>query len=210
MEVALDMPSDEELTRMAEEEAPEEIVVVDEESLALINTVTGEITGYKEIPPEDLEDLELAKWIGERRAYHKGRVEGLKAEKQVWIDTINKRFDTRIRNHEGAIKWFEATYHDLLFALAKKLIGDGKKRSAAIGLLLLKLTKTRAKTEILDNERAVAWLKKANLPEAVKTTETVLTSFIPDEVKFKLVKESNQAKTGIAFRPGGKDELKIE
>ena len=187
-----------------------EIVVVDEDTMTLINTETGEVVGYADLPPEDLGDVDLAKWIGEKRAWHKGKAEGLKAEKQVWLDTINKRYDTQIKRHDSALKWFETTYYQFLFELAKRMIGAGKKRSVAVGLLLLKLRKTSAKTEVLDSEKAIAWLKGAGLSEAVKTTESVLVSMLPDEVKAKLTKPSNQAKTGLAFNPGGEDQLKIE
>jgi len=188
----------------------EELVIVDEESMALVNLSTGEVLGYQEIPPENLADMDIARWIGERRAYHKGRAAALRAEKQVWQEVIDKRFDTRIKRHDGALLWFENTYHNMLLGLAKQLIGDGKKRSASIGLLLLKFQKTRAKTEVLDEEKAIAYLKLAGLTDAVKVKESVLVSMIPDDLKAKLVKEKNQEKVGIAFRPGGEDELKLD
>lgn len=208
--------SDEELEQLAPseeasvEESPEEMIYIDEESMALINVTTGEVVGYQEIAPEDVGDIDLAKWVGDRRTYHKAKLEGIKAEKQLWIDTINSRYDARIKRHEGAIKWLETTYEDFLFQLAKRLIGTGKKRSVAVGMLLLKLRKTSAKTEVLDEEKALAWLKKAGVTEAVKVKESVLVSMLPDDLKQKLVKESNQEKTGIAFYPGGEETLKIE
>lgn len=188
----------------------EELVIVDEESMALVNIITGEIMGYQEIPPENLPDMDIARWIGERRSYHKGRAAALRAEKQVWQDVIDKRFDSRIKRHDSALTWFENTYHNMLLGLAKQLIGDGKKRSAAVGLLLLKFQKTRAKTEVLDEEKAIAYLKLAGLTDAIKVKESILVSMIPDDLKAKLVKEKNQEKVGIAFRPGGDDELKLD
>ena len=205
------LPSDEALTMEAEAEQPtEEIVVVDEDTMTLINTQTGEVVGMAETPPDGLDDVKLAEYIGEKRAWHKGRVAGLEAEKQAWIDTINARFDTRIKRHKDSLKWYEATYHDFLFKLAKKLIGDGKKRSAAVGLLLLKLTKTRSSMEILDQPKAIGWLREAGLAEAVKVTETILVSQLPEALKVKLTSAKNQGKTGLAFHPGGEDQLKIE
>lgn len=195
-------------TPVAEE--VEEIIIVDEESMALVNTVTGEVVGYQETPPEDVEDVELAKWIGERLTYHKGRVEALKAEKAVWIDTINKRFDQRIKNHTGAQGWFEFKYGSILYALATRLIGAGKKRSVAVGLLMLKLRKTSAKMEVVNVGKALAWLKAAGLTDAIKTTESVLVSQLPADLKTKLVNPKNVEKTGLKFSPGGEETLKIE
>jgi len=203
------LPSDEVLTMEAEAQT-EEIIVVDEDSMMLINTQTGQVVGTAETPPEGVEDIKLAEWIGEKRTWHKGRIAGLEAEKQKWVDTINARFDTQIKRHKDSLVWYDTTYHDFLFKLAKKIIGNGKKRSAAVGLLLLKLSKTRPSTTVLDQDKAIAWLTKAGLSEAIKTTQSILVSMLPDELKARLTRESNQEKTGLAFNPGGDDQLKIE
>lgn len=187
----------------------DECIVLDEESMALVDMRTGEILGYRETPPESVDDVKLAEWVGERRTYHQGRVAALEAEKQVWIDKINARFDSSIKRHRGAITWFDKTYYGFLFELAKRMIGDGKKRSVSVGLLLLKLRKTSAKTEIVDEAKALAWLKIAGLNDAIKTVESILVSKLPEDLKQKLTKPSNQEKTGLAFYPGGDEELKL-
>jgi hypothetical protein len=46
----------------------------------------------------------------------------------------------------------------MLLELARKLIGDAKKRSIAVGLLILKLGKTRPSVDVQDNDKAVAYL----------------------------------------------------
>lgn len=136
-----------------------EIVVVDEETMTLINTETGEVVGVKDTPPEDAPAVETATWIGERRDWHKGRLAGLQAEKQSRIDTINRIFDTQINRHTNAMKYLEYKYGSMLFDLAKKLIGESKKRSTAVGLLLLKLRKTKPSVDIVDNDKAVQYMK---------------------------------------------------
>jgi hypothetical protein len=204
------------LQRAAEfEEDEAELVYADEDTRTLINRETGEVVGLMDTPPEEKDDIKFAEWIGERRAYHKAKVAGLLAERQVWLDQIERTYGKSIKRHEGAVKFLEEHNKPFLMMLAKRLIGDGKKRSAAVGLLLLKLIKTRAKTEILDKDKALAYLKKAvesnpELAEAIKTEESILTSKLPEDFKSLLVNPKNQEVTGIKFYAGGDDELKIE
>lgn len=135
-----------------------EIVVLDEESMTLINTDTGEVVGVADTPPEDAPAIEIAKWVGDRRDWHKGRKAGLEAERQVHLDKIAKVYDAQINNHTRAMAWIEKQYSPLLFELAKKLIGDAKKRSVAVGMLILKLRKTKASVDVQDNDKAVTYL----------------------------------------------------
>lgn len=140
------------------EEQAEEIVVLDEESMTIINTETGEVIGLKDTPPEDIPVVELAKWIGERRDWHKGRLAGLIAEKQHHLDKIAKVYDPQINNHTRALAWMGKQYYELLMGLALALIGENKKRSIAVGTLLLKLRKTRASVDVSDDKKATAYL----------------------------------------------------
>lgn len=187
----------------------QELIVVDEESMTLINTVTGEVVGYSETPPGEVDDIWLAEWIGEKVAGHNAAAAGLKAEKQVWIDTINARFDGRIKSHENAATFLRAHWHDRLLGLAKRLIGDGKKRSVACGLLLLRLKKSSAKMEIVDAEQAVTWCK-FGYPDALKTVTTVLVSKI-DPVILVQAEEALGKKSGMVFHPAGeREDLVVE
>ena len=139
--------------------AEADLIVVDEDCMVLINTETGEVVGMSETPPEDLNEIELAKWIGERRAWHQAQSAGSKAQKQVYLDKL-LHFDVTARKHDNAVKWLETTYYKFLEDLAKKLIGDAKKRSMAVGLLMLKLTTTKPSVNVVDDTKAVAYVQE--------------------------------------------------
>lgn len=138
---------------------PTEIIALDEETMTLINTETGEVVGVADTPPETTGVVEIATWMGERRDWHKGKKAGLEAERQVHLDKIAAIYDSQIKRHTNAITWFEYQYGPMLMGLAKKLIGDAKKRSIAVGLLILKLGKTRPSVDVQDNDKAVAYLQ---------------------------------------------------
>lgn len=135
-----------------------EIVVLDEETMTLINAETGEVVGAQDTPAEDAPAVEIAKWVGERRDWHKGKLIGLQAEKQYHLEKIAKIYDPQIDNHTRAIAWIGKQYEGLLFNLARQLIGDAKKRSVAVGTLLLKLRRSKPSVDVQDNDKAVAYL----------------------------------------------------
>jgi hypothetical protein len=204
-----------------EPEIPEELVVKDEDSLVLYDVRTGEAVGYSELPPEDAEPFKIGEWISERRAYHIGRLAGLEAEMDAHLERIHKIYDPQIKRHRGAMAWFDTMYHSMLLELAKRLIGDGKKRHAVVGLMTLSLIKTRAHVDINDKDKALNWLElaaenqedpeiKAKLLAAIKVEKSVLKSNLPDDLKAKLVNPVNQERTGMAYYPGGEDELTIK
>lgn len=141
------------------EETDEEIVVADEETMTIINTVTGEVMGIMDTPPEDAPVIDVATWMGDRRDWHKGKLAGLMAEKQSRVDTLNRIYDPQIKRHQTTITFLEKQYSPMLLDLARRLIGAGKKRSTAVGLLLLKLRKTRAGLDIVDVDRAVSYFR---------------------------------------------------
>ena len=182
---------------------PTEMIITDAETMTLIDTTTGTVVGYAATPPDEVDTIKLAEWIGEHVTQHAAAAAGLRSEKQLWIDTINARFDSRIKAHEGAVAFLKEHWYDRLFELAKTLIGDGKKRSVACGLLKLSLSKSREKVEIIDNENAVEWCKQ-NAPEAVKVTESVLVSQIPDALKDCLHDSIFDGDgTGMVYHPAG-------
>lgn len=136
-----------------------EVVIVDQETMTLINMTTGEVVGIADTPPEGLDDIKFAEWIGERRAWHQGKAAGLIAEKQSWIDKINMQYDGQIKKHQNSVTWLEKTHEPFLMGLARKIIGEGKKRSTAIGLMMLQLRKTQAGVKIEDEDKSVAYIK---------------------------------------------------
>jgi hypothetical protein len=136
-----------------------ELIVVDDETMTLINTDTGEVVGVADSPDESKPAIEIAEWLGERRDWHRGKLAGLQAERQVHLDKIAEVYDSRINRHTRSIAWLELQYASMLLKLAKKLIGNATKRSIAVGTLILKLRTTKPSVDVQDNDKAVGYLK---------------------------------------------------
>jgi hypothetical protein len=212
-----------------EEEKAVEVLIIDG---VYIDSETGEVIGMVDNPVPDAPDHdgvmeEIAQWVGERRAYHIGKAEGLKAEKQVWLDKINARFNADIKRHEQSVEWIENQYRPSLLNYARRKLEGAKKRSLGVGLLVLQLVKTRARTTVIDNDKAAEWawlncedalkcevsakgnnamiLRDAAAEAGIGYKETVLVSEIPDELKAVLTPDNS----GIEFNPGGVDELRF-
>lgn len=213
-----------------EEEKAVEVLTIDG---VYIDSQTGEVIGLVDNPVPDLPDHngameEIAVWVGERRAYHLAKAKGLFEEKQVWLDKIHARFNADIRRHEQSAEWIENQYRPSLLNYARRKLEGAKKRSFGVGLLILKLVKTRARTTVVDTDKAAQWAE-LNCIDALKCEvsakgdkalvlrndasaaqigykETVLVSEIPDELKAVLTPDNS----GIEYNPGGVDELRFD
>lgn len=221
----------------------EEYVTLDDGTI--VNTVTGEIIGIDNAPApidngltkEVIENAALetlALWVGERRAYHQAKARGLQEEKQVWLDKIAASFDADIKRHTAAVDWIENQYHNPLYLYAQRMLEGAKKRSHSIGVMVLKLVKTRAKTEVLDSRLAVGWAVDNNLKDAIKVTVVatgqaaldlsaqfvndenatvktdILVSAIPNEKKAEILTTTAGMLSGLYYYPGGEEQLKID
>jgi hypothetical protein len=183
----------------------EELIVVDEETMTLINTETGEVVGVKDTPPEDAADVDLATWLGERRDWHKGRLSGIKAELASRVETLNRIYGPQINRHEASMKFLDFRYGPVLFDLARRIIGDGKKRSTAVGLLLLKIRTTRASIDVVDNDKAVgyfkglldAWSSKLTRLSADPDTEGVRKSLLEADARIVQLRKCINVKESI-------------
>jgi hypothetical protein len=212
-----------------EEERAVEVITIDG---VYIDSETGEVIGMVDNPVPDLPDNdkvmeEIAEWVGERRAYHLAKAKGLFEEKQVWLDKIHARFNADIKRHEQSVEWIENQYRSSLLNFARRKLEGAKKRSFGIGLLVLQLVKTRARTTVMDNDKAAEWawlncedalkcevsakgsqamiLRDAAAEAGIGYKETVLVSEIPDELKAVLTPDNS----GIEYNPGGTDELRF-
>jgi len=224
--------------------APISILTNEEEFVTLedgtvINSITGEILGIAGAPLEpaatpntksyEVEMESLAQWAGERITYHRAKVVALEAERGAWLDQINKRFNSDIQRHNNSAEWVTKAYYKPLLDFSRRHLEGAKVRSYKIGLAILKLVKTRAKTTVLDNDKAVLWaaagghysaikveisadgkdgqkLAAAAVKLGIKPKATILVSAIPEEVKLGLKPEL----TGLDYYPGNEEVLKIE
>lgn len=178
----------------------------DFENMILVNTETGEIEGIVDMP-DAVQAEALAKWMGERKTWMEGRISALTAERDTWLNKANSIYNPQINKFQAAMNWMITVNKNTLEQYANQLRPTlkGKSKSLKIGLLILKWVARRAKLDVKDDVLAIAWLKKNQLAHAVKISETVLKSEIPDSVKISLTPE-----TGMDYYAGGDEEFKIE
>ena len=204
------MADDEKKVVDEEIEGENEIVIVtDDFTLATVNTETGEILGIEDAPDEDLDRLDIIDWVGMRRMKVNAKLQGLRAEKAEWYARVDKQYDSQIRHLERFVQYLDAAYTPMLREYAKKALDGKKTKTLKIGFLELSFGTTRARVDVVDNDKAVAYCKKNKLTAAIKVAESVLKSAIPESIKVKLT-AVKQEQTGLFFYPGGEETFQIK
>jgi hypothetical protein len=189
------------------ETEPENLVQViyDDETMATINEETGEVISVEDAPDSTRDINEIAKWLGEKLTWSAARITGLTAEKKVWIDVINKRYDPKINRTTRYQAFLTKLYTPIFETFARGLIfGDGTKKSKSktlvMGLLSMNFTTTRARTDVVKQDEAIALLRSEaalrkeegdlaaaeRLKGAIKVTRTLLKSALPTDLTIQL------------------------
>jgi hypothetical protein len=209
---------------MQDEEPGTITTVLDDDLLATINPETGEVLGLVDAPLEDTAARDIVEWFAGRRNYAKARAAGLREEKAFHQARLDAQYDAQIKKYDNFCTYMEKCYAPIceLYAKAKLEAAGWKSKTLKEFFMSFKFTSTRAKVEIVDMDKAVAHIRKLakdkKLPadvrktlaeEVIKTSESVLKSMLPEEVKVKL--SSVDADTnGLYFYPGGDTEFKLE
>lgn len=187
------------------------VVSRDDDELVLV-TDSGEIIGFLNAPHAEMERRNILEWVGERLTTSQAKQAGIEAEKQFWLAKIDKQYNPQINKQIRIQKqlryMYEPTakgYMDDMVAAHK---GKTPLRSLKIGMLLLQLTTTKARVDVLDEPKAIAWAEE-KCPDAVKTEKSIGKSLIPDAVKKTLTKEQ-AAESGIFWYPGGEDKFEVK
>ena len=147
---------------------------------ANIDMETGEILALVDAVP--LDELELIRFVGERRANALARLAGLRAERQNHLDRIAAQYDSRIRRAESLVELISSTYAPALEDYTRRRILGRKEKFVDTGLMRLGFRTSREGFEVEDEDAAIAWAKEY-VPQAVKVTERVLVSELDDNYK---------------------------
>lgn len=161
--ISAELAKPEHATQSAEEVFAE--LIKEDEDTGMYVTTDGEFLGYADLAKGDVVDI-LTK-LGERLAWQNARLAGLAAERQSYIDRIVAGYDARIARVQRSIVWSKEIYTPL----AKRHIEtvnqglDEKKqlKSLKLGLLTIKLVKTKDKVDIENEKEAVAELRRLYL-----------------------------------------------
>lgn len=161
---------------------------------------TGEIVDVMDKPEDGLEDAEsLAMWLGEALTDARAHLAGLQAERQLWLDRVAEQFDADIRRAEQKIAWLthRPDWLKRLKALHEERANG--KPSCKFGMLKTRVKKSRESLEALNVEQALGWARE-NVPEAIRTIESLLVSHIPAEVRQTL---PGPEECGLRWHPAG-------
>ena len=187
----------------------QEIAVIrDDFTLAITDTETGEIVSIEDAPEQNTEISQIVNWVGNRRAGANAKLQGLQAEKAEWIDKVNRQYDARIKHLERFVQYLDTNYTSMLRDYAKTALEGKNTKTLKIAFLELSFGTTRARVDIIDNDKAVEFCERRRLLEAIKVVKSVLKSAIPDEIKLKLTADT-QEETGIVYYPGGEETFTI-
>lgn len=192
-----------------EEEYEAEIIKIDEEELIVTNS-DGEILAFLDAPSHDTIDREkLLEWVGEKMTAAKARQAGHEAEKQVWIDTINDRFDWKIRQEKQKVSGltymytpFAQQYMDDIRKKSKKII-----KTLTVGLLKLTYRAVSASIDVVDEAKAIEWCEKVELFDAIK--KSLLKTPIKNSEHIEVIKK-DPVETGLFYNPGGEEKFEIK
>ena len=183
------------------------VKMTDEDTLAIIDTETGEILGVEDAP-ETTTDLQFVEWFGNRRTRALAKKAGLEAEKAEWYSKIGRQYDGEIKCLDNFVEYLDKAYTPMLEYYAKVVLEGKKTKTLKLGFLELSFRTTRPRLDVVDNEKAVAFCEKFSLSNAIKIVKSVLKSEIPTDIKNNLVAEK-QDETGLLFYAGGEEEFHI-
>jgi len=204
MERAFDRNDIDERLRAFQDERPHSEIIYDEENGAIVDADSGEILWVAEVPDPALNEWQVAEWVGERRARANAKLAGLLAEKEAWLTKVAAQFDSVIGRRQKYIEHLDESFRPILDRLAHQQLDGRKERTCRIGLLTLRLRRTRARIDVENDSLALEWARE-HCVGAIRVSERLLRSEIPPELL-----EEYRIESGLRYYPGGEDELIIE
>jgi len=175
----------------------------------LVDPETGEVLGLASTPTPEFEvtDEESAEWVLAKIADSEAEVLKL----QLMLNSVAERLQSRMKDQTRRIEWLKARYGADIAEVAKANLPKGKKTWKGVnGQVAFRTTNPRLDIPKDSTEKTIGWLKDNGLNQAVKVTESVLKSEIPDEYTNRLMEDAELRQiAGFELIPGG-ESVKIE
>ncbi len=136
----------------------------------------------------------------------------LLAERKKYASVL-ANIETMVKRHESKVKYMRTMYEKQAGTIALSLLprdkdGNLKTKTYRSPWGKVSARDTKPSVKVTESSLAVDYAKWA-CPEAIKTTQTVLVSAIPDDLKMRLVEEPSLAEAyGFSVNPGG-DSISI-
>ena len=160
-----------------------EPVVIEDHDGALVNTMTGEIIGYKGAPftlpdgPSDLSPSELdalrrdaVLWATERRARAEAAMKAKTFERDTLIAGVQERFEGAINEQKRRIEWIDATYGQAMKEFTQSELEGAKSKSVKLPWATLGFRASKGAVEVADPDTAAYTLIDGGLGSAVSVT----------------------------------------
>lgn len=169
----------------------------------------GEILGIADLPKPAFEvtDEESAEWVLSKIADAEAEVLKL----QAMLNSVAERLQSRMKDQQKRIEWLNARYGADIAEVAKANLPKEKKTWKGVnGQVAFRTTNPRLDIPKENTEKALGWLKDNGITQAIKVTESILKSEIPDD-KTALLMEDAELRTiaGFELIPAG-ESVKIE
>lgn len=193
------------------EEEVVQLVRRDESEMMLV-TPAGEVIAFLDAPVVGVDEREkLLEWVGEKMTEADADIAGLEASKAVWQKKIDSIYDPQINAKKRRRKSLEWVYGPMAEAYLKEITDKTKNskkpvRSIKVGLLKLAFSKTRESLDVIMDTKAVTWLRKKGLNDAVKVVESVLKNSVPATLRKEI---NDDPASGMRFNPGGDDKFSM-
>ena len=161
----------------------------------LIDPETGEVVGHVD-GAFQVDDLGSAEWVMEKMLTEDIEIAAL--EKR--LEVIAANLDSMKKDRERRRKWLEYRFGDELEDFARQNLPEkGKTWKCAYGRVSFRTT--NARVGVNDETLAINFLRPI-APDAIKTTEKVLVSALPEHIKQKAL-DGGLKKWGFEVVPGG-------
>lgn len=149
-----------------------------------IDEKTGEILGLVSEPGNEIEDAKMLESIIQRFF----NVESAKASLEAQRDAISANLNAMIKDQTQRLAYLEMCFFpqfgDYLRAhLKRKKDGSYARKSIPTAYGKIQLRELPGSMEVDDTAKAVAFLRRYQCEEAIKVTESVLKSKIPDMIR---------------------------
>jgi hypothetical protein len=169
----------------------------------------GEILGIADLPKPAFEvtDEESAEWVLSKIADAEAEVLKL----QVMLNSVAERLQSRMKDQHRRIEWLNARYGADIAEVAKANLPKGKKTWKGVnGQVAFRTTNPRLDIPKENTEKALGWLKDNGITQAIKVTESILKSEIPDDKTALLMEDAELRQiAGFELIPAG-ESVKIE
>lgn len=180
---------------MVQEKLDQTVIEVDG---LLFDADTGEFLSVVKSPEFHVIDVATAEWVLEKVSKLEAEAMALQARLTALAENLGRMMAEKKRQSEGLLYRFGPEIEQV----AKENMPKGKKTwTCAYGSVAFRATKARV--DIRDNALALEWAK-VHAPDAVKVTESVLKSLIPDEILANFTDNPTYADTeGFTVVPAG-------